>query len=204
MTISRHSDDSGPWFLDCRKVFLRFKMRISEAVAGLLLLYSIVKIVCGSTVLCDIQKYPLLATHLEQIHSHASESKALRALRGRGTRVQRQAWGESDTHEYIINASPIGTLLNSKCLLPLNSMNDIHVEYHLSTGQSALATETGLNIGTYSLFDIEMHSTYLSSKSIQSYFSINPVAISATDFHTGSIQWAARPTCSKFPRRTRV
>ena len=31
LTLSRHSDASGPYFLDCRKVFLRFKMRIMEA-----------------------------------------------------------------------------------------------------------------------------------------------------------------------------
>ena len=30
MTLSRHSDANGPWFLDCRKVFLRFKMKIAE------------------------------------------------------------------------------------------------------------------------------------------------------------------------------
>ena len=31
MTLSRHSDANGPWFLDCRKVFLRFKFKITEA-----------------------------------------------------------------------------------------------------------------------------------------------------------------------------
>ena len=31
LTLSRHSDASGPYFLDCRKVFLRFKMRITES-----------------------------------------------------------------------------------------------------------------------------------------------------------------------------
>jgi len=118
---------------------------------------------------------------LENIHhSHATESKALRALRGHGTLAQRKAWGESDTHEYIINASPIGTLLNSKCLLPLNNMNDVHIEYYLGTAQSVLASDG--TIGTYSLFEIETHATYLSSKSIQSYFSSNPVAISAVDY----------------------
>ena len=188
MTLSRHSDANGPWFLDCRKVMLRFKLRITETgercwIDGntAAVLFDRIKIVCGSTVICDIQNYPLLATHLENIHgSHASESKALRALRGHGTLEQRKAWGTSDSHEYIINASPIGTLLNSKCLLPLNTMNDIHIEYHLSTAQSALACDD--TIGTFSLYEIELHSTYLSSKSIQSYFSSNPVAISLIDY----------------------
>ena len=30
MTLSRHSDANGPWFLDARKCFLRFKVRITE------------------------------------------------------------------------------------------------------------------------------------------------------------------------------
>ena len=168
---------------------LRFKLRITETgercwIDGntAAVLFDRIKIVCGSTVICDIQQFPLLATHLENIHgSHASESKALRALRGHGTLEQRKAWGTSDSHEYIINASPIGTLLNNRNLLPLNTMNDIHIEYHLSTAQSALACDDS-TIGTFSLYEIELHSTYLSSKSIQSYFSSNPVAISAIDY----------------------
>ena len=30
MILSRHSDSNGPWFLDARKCFLRFKVRITE------------------------------------------------------------------------------------------------------------------------------------------------------------------------------
>ena len=59
-------------------------------------------------------------------------------------------------------------------------MSDIHNEFYLGTAQSVLASEG--TIGTYSLFDVEMHSTYLSSKSIQSFFSANLVAISCTDY----------------------
>ena len=190
MTLSRHSDANGPWFLDCRKVFLRFKMKITESgttkcfIDGptAAVVIDRLKIVCGSTVLCDIVNHSLLATLLESIHhSNATESVALRSLRGHGTLAQRKVWGESDSKEYIIPVSPIGTLLNSKCLLPLNNMNDLHIEFYLGSAQSVLGCESG-TVGTYSLFDVEMHSTYLSSKSIQSYFSSNPIAISCTDY----------------------
>ena len=194
MTLSRHSDASGPYFLDCRKVFLRFKMKIAEVgtqkswIDGptAAVLFDRIKITCGSTVVCDIQNQSLLAQMLSGIHhSNANESLALRTLRGHGTLAQRQAWGQSDTHEYIINASPLGTLLHSNCLLPLNQMNDLHIEYYLGSAQSVLACDSGDNspsTATYSLYDIEMHSTYLSSKSIQAYFSSNPLAISCTDY----------------------
>ena len=189
MTLSRHSDASGPWFLDCRKVFLRFKMKIIEYsnnkcwIDGptAACVFDRIKIVCGSTVLADIQNHSLLATMLENIHhSNATESLALRSLRGHGTVAQRQAWGLNDDQEYIIPVAPIGTLLNSKCLLPLNNMNDLHIEFYLGTAQSVLASDS--TIGSYSLFDIELHSHYLSSKSIQSYFQTNPIAISCTDY----------------------
>jgi hypothetical protein len=188
MTLSRHSDANGPWFLDCRKVFLRFRLRITSPNEHFVdgptaaVLFDRIKIVCGSTVLFDCQNHSLLCSLLEQIHhSNATESKALRALRGHGTQAQRQAWGGSDDHEYIIPVSPIGTLLNSKHLLPLNVMNDVHIEFYLGTPQSVLAGVMGVST-TYSLYDIEMHNTYLSSKSIQSFFSSNPVQISCTDF----------------------
>ena len=140
LTLSRHSDASGPYFLDCRKVFLRFKMRITESgtqkcwIDGptASVVFDRHKIICGSTVISDVQNYALLATHLENIHSSsANESKALRALRGHGTLAQRKAWGESDTHEYIIPICLPGQLLNSKAVLNLNACNDIHIEFYL-------------------------------------------------------------------------
>ena len=77
-------------------------------------LFDRVKIICGSTVLVDIQNHSLLATLLENIHhSNATESLQLRTQRGHGTVEQRMTWGQSDTQEYIINASPISTLLHS-------------------------------------------------------------------------------------------
>ena len=194
MTLSRHSDANGPWYLDARKCFLRFKVRITEVgpqrswIDGptAAVLFDRVKIVCGSTVLCDIQNHSLLATMLENIHhSNATESLQLRTQRGHGTLAQRQAWGQSDTQEYIINASPLGTLLNSACLLPLNSMNDLHIEYFLGSAQSVLACDSSDNTpstASYSLYEIEMLSTYLSSKSIQSFFASNPLQISCTDY----------------------
>ena len=190
MTLSRHSDANGPWFLDCRKVFLRFKMKITESgttkcfIDGptAAVVIDRLKIVCGSTVLCDIVNHSLLATLLESIHhSNATESVALRSLRGHGTLAQRKKWGESDAQEYIIPVCPVGCILNSACLLPLNQINDLHCEFYLGSAQSVLGCESG-TVGTYSLFDVELHSTYLSSKSIQSYFSSNPIAISCTDY----------------------
>ena len=61
-------------------------------------------------------------------------------------------------------------------------MSDIHIEFYLGTAQSVLAYDYGGVLGTYSLEQVELHSTYLSSKSIQSFFSSNPVAISCTDY----------------------
>ena len=190
MTLSRHSDANGPWFLDCRKVFLRFKLKITEVGTSkcwidgptAAVLFDRVKIVCGSTVIADIQNHSLLATMLENIHhSNATESLMQRSLRGHGTLAQRQAWGIEEEHEYIIPVCPIGCLLNSKCVLPLNTISDLHLEFYLGTAQSVLGCDTS-NVGTYSLEHIELHSHYLSSKSIQSYFSSNPIAISCTDY----------------------
>ena len=102
MTLSRHSDANGPWFLDCRKVFLRFKMKITESgttkswidANTAASLFDRIKIICGSTVIADIQSHSLLAVMLENIHhSNATESLQLRTLRGHGTLAQRQAWG---------------------------------------------------------------------------------------------------------------
>ena len=158
MTLSRHSDANGPWFLDCRKVFLRFKMKIVEAGTQKSWIDSNtassiidrLKIVCGSTVICDIQNHSLLATLLEPIyHSSNTENLHLRTLRGHGTLGQRQAWGQSDTHEYIINASPLGTLLNNSSLLPLNNLSDIHIEYFLGSAQSVLACDSVDNTPLY-------------------------------------------------------
>ena len=116
MTLSRHSDANGPWFLDCRKVFLRFKMKIAEVggqkswVDGptAAVLFDRVKIICGSTVLVDIQNHSLLATLLENIHhSNATESPALRTLR---------------VTEHCNSASPGGKRTHmSTSLMPLHS-----------------------------------------------------------------------------------
>ena len=190
MTLSRHSDASGPWYLDCRKVFLRFRMKVAEIdnekcwIDGptAACIFDRVKIVCNSTVICDIQNHSLLATFLENIyHSEAGESPAVRTMRGHGT-AQKLSLGTTDTTEFIIPISPIGTLLNSKNLLPLNSIGDIHIEFYLGMPQSVLGCANPTKLGTYSIYDIEMHSHYLSSKSIQSFFASNPVQMSCIDY----------------------
>jgi hypothetical protein len=92
MTFSRHSDSSGSWYLDARKCFLRFKMNITPAApadknwidapsaAGI---FDRVRVVCNSTVLADIQSYPLLVQMLEGIyHSDAMKSAAVQTRRG--------------------------------------------------------------------------------------------------------------------------
>ena len=189
MTLSRHSDASGPWYLDCRKVFLRFRMKITEVnnepcwIDGptAACIFDRIKIVCNSTVICDIQNHSLLATLLENIyHSEAGESPAVRAMRGHGAQ-QTVSLAAPAGAEFIIPISPIGTLLNSKNLLPLNQTGDIHIEFYLGTSTSVLACATS-NVGTYSIYDIEMHSHYLSSKSIQSFFASNPVQMSCVDY----------------------
>ena len=82
-------------------------------------LFDRIKITCGSTVVCDIQNQSLLAQMMSGIHhSNANESLALRTLRGHGTLAQRQAWGLSDTQEYIFSASPLGTLLTARVYCP--------------------------------------------------------------------------------------
>ena len=140
--------------------------------------------------ICDIQNHSLLATLLENIyHSEAGESPAVRAMRGHGAQ-QKVSLAAPAGAEFIIPISPIGTLLNSKNLLPLNQTGDIHIEFYLGTPQSvlAVASTNPANLGTYSIYDIEMHSHYLSSKSIQSFLPVTQCRCRAWIIRTVSTQ----------------
>ena len=189
-TFSRHSDSGGSWYLDARNCFLRFKMNITPVGTdknwidgpSAASIFDRVRVVCNSTVLADIQSYPLLVQMLEGIyHSDATESTAVQTLRGHGTLTQRMAWG-AGVQEYIIPIMPIHSLLNSKNLIPLNQIGDLHVEFYLGSAASVLAVNGSSTPGTYRISDIEVHAHYLSSKSITSYFQSNPPQYSCVDY----------------------
>lgn len=191
VTFSRHSDQAGSWYLDARKCHLRFKMNITPAVAtdknwidvnSAASIFDRVRVICNSTVIADINSYPLLVSMLEGIyHSDAMESSAVQTLRGHGTEAQRIAWG-AEAQEYIIPIMPIHSLLNSTNLIPTSQLSDLHVEFYLGTGANVLAVSGSNAPGTFKISDIEVHAHYLSSKSITNYFQSNPPQYSVVDY----------------------
>ena len=188
MTLSKHDQK----YVDMRSLKLRFNLAIQTADAlsptetGLAAptaacIFRRIVVKSGSTVIMDIENVPLLATMQENISTKGTVSVQSLSLRGNGSEYSRRNWARDGPKEYIINAGPAGSFLNCDCLLPTFRMSDIHIEYYLADGN--LVINSPDQASTFTISDIELHSNYLSSKSITNFFNANPNAsFSVTDY----------------------
>ena len=177
-------------YIDMRSLHLRFQMFIDSEGARvdaptIASIFDRVVVKCGSRTLMDINEYGQIATQLEVIEaSNAMESSFNRRIRGHGTEGERNAWGAIQK-EYLVRFLK-GSFLNCESLLPLERISDIHIEIYLASGSKCLYKEAGFGgVGealAYHISEIELHSTYLASASLDRYFSSSQLQFTVTDY----------------------
>ena len=183
MTLPKHADQ----FCDMRSLRLRFNLQVLTADPGQVgvdaptvqSIISRLRVLSGSQVLLDIANYNLYAAFEENITVRSTESLYEAGLRGAKVGYSANADNQSAGKEYIM-AFPRGTILNTDALLPLDRLSDMHIEIYLCTGKEALSNATGSD-ASFTLSDIELHASYLSSASISRYFSSNGVKFHVAD-----------------------
>ena len=193
-------------YIDMRSLHLRFQMFIDTEGARvdaptIASIFDRVVVKCGSRTLMDINEYGLIASQLEVIEaSNAMESTFNRRLRGHGTVSERMVWGASQK-EYLVRFLK-GSFLNCESLLPLERISDIHIEIYLATGSKCLYKEAGFG-GVeeqlaYHISDIELHSSYLASASLDRYFSSSQLQYTVTDYSHRFSNITGRTTLVEF------
>ena len=124
MTFPKKSDDA---MLDCRSIKMRFNLTISPPDAACILagsdarcIFNRIRVLSGSTVLLDIAEVSQLYVLESVLEVSSKDSVYSRYLRGQQSAADRTAY--TNGREYIIDAAPRGSLLNSESLLPLSRM----------------------------------------------------------------------------------
>jgi len=180
ITLPRKSDDA---MLDCRSIKMRFNLNITggSILAGsdARCIFNRLRVLSGSTVLMDLAECSqlfVLESVLEVSHKDSIYSRYLRGQQPVSTRLD-----YAPGREYIVDAMPRGTILNSESLLPLSRMSDIHLEYWLELPKRALFSSTGDQEATFSISNVELLTEYITSPSISQFFNSNPLRFNVVD-----------------------
>ena len=183
VTLPKKSDDA---MLDCRSVKMRFNLNITSTDATCILagsdarcIFNRIRILSGSTVLLDVAEVSQLCVLESVLEVSSKDSSYSRYLRGQQPAANRMAY--TNGREYIIDATPRGTLLNSESLLPLSRMSDIHLEFWLESGKRCLYSPGGDTDATFSISNVELLTEYITSPSISQFFNSNPLRFSVVD-----------------------
>jgi hypothetical protein len=157
-------------------------------------LFNRVRVISGTSVIYDLSEASLYSAMQNVAHEdlgnlHANEG----AFTGRGTLTSRAGYMPRDdinlstTREFIFVPFPKGTILNRSLLLPLDIMQDLHVEFYLNTNLYALTSDDiipPLRVEpdtTYNLSNIELLTKYVRSTSLTNFFQANGVGVTCKD-----------------------
>ena len=175
----------GDAVLDMRDVRLHFNLDITSsdvqctiAAPDVRCLINKMRILSGSTVLCDLVEFSQAAVFESLIHTSDNENIMTRYAEGRQPLATRQTYGLS--REYTCPINLRGGLLNMNGLLPLSRCSDIHVEFWLNAPGQALYSGTD-GAATYKLRNIELLTTYVTSPSLSQHFNSSSVNFNVTD-----------------------
>ena len=181
-------DRDGPYsLLNCREMHLEFGLTLTSTDLGICVDQSIVhpfqriRILCGSAELLNIDNSHLLAQLLFHTTHKSNESGFANEMIGNGNLVTRQAYGDFKKN-YVIPVFPEGTILNRHGLLNINAMNPITIEFTMLPAAAFLYSPANHLAATYTMSEVELHASYISSPSIMNFFKQNNPSFSCQDY----------------------
>lgn len=173
--------------LDARGIRMRCQFSATSSDAGICVdanffaPFSRVRILSGSTVLCDINNLNLLMVSLYNAQQNSNISAYEQSMIGDGNLAARQVWADA-SKEYLFPFLPERTVLRGDHLFDVNNTSDLTIEFYTCPANVLLyspAVDTG---ATYTLSNIEILSSYIESPSLADYFRSSPMSLTVYDY----------------------
>lgn len=166
---------------------MRCQFAITSSDAGicvdsnLLTPFQRIRVLSGSTVLCDINNLNCLMVSLYNAQQNANISDYEKAMIGDGDLATRQAWADS-SKEYLFPFLPDRTVLRGDHLFDVNNTSDLVIEFYTCAANVLLYSPAVDTAATFSLSNLEVLSSYIESPSLADYFRTNPMALTVNDY----------------------
>lgn len=188
MVVPRISPNA---LLDCRGIRMRCQFAATSTDAGicvdsnLFAPFQRIRILSGSTVLCDINNLGTLMVNLYNAQQNTNAlSSYEKSMIGDGDLGTRQGWADA-SKEYLFPFLPERVILRGDHLIDVNNTADLVIEFYTSAPNVLLYSPAVDNAATYTLSNIEILSSYIESPSLADYFRTNPMSLTVSD-------WSAR------------
>jgi hypothetical protein len=144
-----------------------------------------VRVLSSSNVILDISDYNLLQSQLNHGKTQSTENSHSRNVKGLFDTVA-EAKAASATTQRCSLKFPENTILNTSGLLPLSKITgSLTCEIYLEDPKKILGSATNDQISAFTLSDIQLNCTYISSQSLTNYYQNN-----GTEFHVEN--WSHR------------
>jgi hypothetical protein len=141
-----------------------------------------VRVLSSSNVLADISDYNFLQSQLNHGKTTATENSHSRQLAGLFGNIAESKASAAATQRCSVKF-PKNTILNCEALLPLDKISgQLTLEVYLENGKKILGSDTDDVTSNYSLTDIQLNCTYISSPSLTNYFQTNPISFHVDNF----------------------
>ena len=141
------------------------------------------RVLSSSTVLMDISDYGTLQSYLQQGSTNVNQLNA-QSRKNEGifsTATEAQTFNGSS--QRVALSFPEGSLLNCSALLPLDRLSGFfQVELFLQEPKKILYSASADVTANYTMSDIQLHSEYISSPSLGSFFDVNGVSFHVDNF----------------------
>ena len=143
-----------------------------------------VRVLSGSTVLCDIGECALLFQSLYDINTEVNISTAFRTQVGDMTGPEKIAAFAlaAPGRQYIAKLAPRDSYLNTKALLPIGRMSTITIELTFTSAAKSIYSPLNTLASTWIMTNFELHGDWIQSAKLSSYFSSHPFRITVTDY----------------------
>ena len=145
-------------------------------------LFSRVRVLSSSNVLCDIQDFGLLSTTLLQAESNVNlMNTQTRTNCGLFISPAEAKTAAGSSRRYSFQFPP--GILNTACLLPLYKISGyFQVELYMQDGKRILSSATNNASSAYSVSDVQILCEYLSSPSLISFYDQHPLSFHVPNY----------------------
>ena len=145
--------------------------------------FSRVRVLSSSQTIMDVDHFGEIATTIAQSETKVTETTASRRMQGLFASAG-EATSEATASRRACISFPKGCFLNCSGLLPVSRLNGmLTVEFYLQDPNYVLYFPDGTAGLNYFLSDIQIHCNYLSSPSLEQYYSSNPVNLHVDSYH---------------------
>jgi hypothetical protein len=130
----------------------------------------------GSVTLCDIAECGLLFQSLYDLNTEVNESTAQKYCAGDMSDADKIAAFAlaAPGREYIVHLAPRGSLLNSKCLLPIGRTTDLRITITFASAAKSIYSPLGSVGSTWIGTAMELHLDYIKSQKISTLLTNSP------------------------------